>query len=188
MLPLTEADQQYLLRLARRAVEGTVRGREATSITDTSPSLNEPCGAFVTLHKKGRLRGCIGYVEAFKPLVQTVCDCAVAAATQDPRFRPITADEIPSLHIEISILSPLADISPEKVEVGTHGLVVSRGFHRGLLLPQVAVEWNWDREEFLTQTCLKAGLPSDAWRKGAKVQTFTAQVFGEPEPHQFGHD
>lgn len=180
MLPLTEADQQRLLRLAREALEESVREHRLSEIPEPECVLRENCGAFVTLHKRGCLRGCIGYVEPVKPLYQTVRECALAAALRDPRFDPVTPGELPALHLEISVLSLLVDISPHEIEVGRHGLLISRGFQRGLLLPQVAVEWKWDREQFLEETCLKAGLPKNAWRHGARLQAFTAQVFGEP--------
>ena len=188
MLPLTEADQQRLLWSARRALEECVRHDRLAEMEETSPALLEKCGAFVTLHKGGRLRGCIGYVEAVKPLHQTVRECAKAAALHDPRFDPVSPEELPFLRLEISVLSPLFEISPEQIEVGNHGLLVSRGMQRGLLLPQVAVEWKWDRERFLEETCLKAGLPDDAGRRGAKIQAFTARVFAEKsEPVQSSH-
>ncbi len=180
MLPLTEANQQLLLRLARQALEKHFGRHPRSAVEEPPGSLRERCGAFVTLLKAKRLRGCIGYVEAQKPLHQTVQECALAAALRDPRFEPVTPDELPALRLEISVLSPLEEISPEQIEVGRHGLMVSRGVQRGVLLPQVAVEWKWDRQRFLEETCLKAGMPPDAWRQGAKIQAFTAQVFGEP--------
>jgi hypothetical protein len=180
MSPLNEPEQADLLRWARQALEEAVRHGHLSAIPVPSGPASEPCGAFVTLQKGGRLRGCIGYVEAQKPLVTTVRECAVAAGLRDPRFEPVTPRELPGLRLEISVLSPLEDIAPEKIEVGRHGLLISRGGQRGLLLPQVAVEWKWDRERFLAETCLKAGLPPDAWRYGARIQAFTAQVFEEP--------
>ena len=181
MWQLSEAEQQELLRLARQALEESVRHHRLSKVEEHQGPLGEKCGAFVTLHKAGRLRGCIGYVEAVRPLCQTVRECARAAALEDPRFSPVTPDELGSLRLEISALSPLTEIRPEQVEVGRHGLLISRGFQRGLLLPQVPVEWKWDRERFLSETCLKAGLPTDAWKHGATIQAFTAQVFSEPE-------
>jgi AmmeMemoRadiSam system protein A len=180
MLPLSEADQQFLLHLARRALEESVRQHSLPEVEAPPGPLREKCGAFVTLHKMGRLRGCIGYLESLKPLYQTICECAMAAALRDPRFDAVTPEELPVLHLEISVLSPLVEIAPDQVEVGRHGLLISRGGQRGVLLPQVPVEWKWNREQFLEETCLKAGLPPDAWRHGAKIQAFTAQVFGEP--------
>jgi hypothetical protein len=178
---LNEADQQELIRLARQALEESVRHHRLSKTQEPQGMLCDQGGVFVTLHKAGRLRGCIGYIEAARPLYQTVRECALAAALHDPRFSPVTPDELDSLRLEISVLSPLTEIRPEQVEVGRHGLLISRGFQRGLLLPQVAVEWKWDRERFLAETCLKAGLPPDAWKQGATLQAFTAQVFSEPD-------
>jgi AmmeMemoRadiSam system protein A len=180
MLQLTEEEKDQLLGLARRALEEAVRFRRMPELAEPAGALRTPCGAFVTLEKQGRLRGCIGQIEAARPLYLTVQDCARAAALDDPRFDPVSPSELPSLRLEISILSPLADIVPEEVEVGRHGLLISRGAQRGLLLPQVAVEWNWDRRQFLEETCLKAGLPPDAWQHRARIQAFTAQVLKEP--------
>ena len=181
MWQLSEADQQELIRLARQSLEESVRHHRLSKIQEPQGMLRDQCGAFVTLHKAGRLRGCIGYIEAARPLYQTVRECALAAALHDPRFSPVTPDELDFLRLEISVLSPLTEIRPEQIEVGRHGLLISRGFYRGLLLPQVAVEWKWDRERFLAETCLKAGLPQDAWKQGATLQAFTAQVFSEPD-------
>ncbi len=180
MLPLTEAQQKNLLRLARGAVESSVRNQRLDDLLTPSDVPDECCGVFVSLHHGERLRGCIGHIEALNPLAQTVRECAFAAALRDPRFDPVTPDELTGLRIEISVLSPFIDISPEQVEVGVHGLFISRGAQRGLLLPQVATHWKWDRERFLNETCRKAGLNEDAWRHGAKIQAFTAQVFAEP--------
>jgi uncharacterized protein len=182
MPPLSDRDRAQLLRLARQAVEQCALGRHLPG-ADEPPEepLSARCGAFVTLRKGGLLRGCIGHIEASTPLCQTVLECAVAAALRDPRFEPVAPLELADLHIEISVLSVLTDVRPEEVEVGRHGLVISRDFHRGLLLPQVATQWHWDREQFLEQTCVKAGLPPDAWRHGARIQAFTAQVFAETE-------
>jgi AmmeMemoRadiSam system protein A len=179
MLPLTDSEQQLLLSLARQALEASVRSGRLPAIEKPAGAPESKCGAFVTLHKLGRLRGCVGFIESLKPLYQTVRECAEAAALNDGRFNPVSPSELPLLHLDISVLSPLEDIPPEQVEVGRHGLLISRGFQRGLLLPQVAVEWKWDRETFLTETCHKAGLPADDWRHGARLQAFTAQVFAE---------
>jgi AmmeMemoRadiSam system protein A len=181
MLPLSETDQQTLLRMAREAIEGYLHFAEIPKLPEPVEALRQPCGAFVTLHKGKHLRGCIGYVETSRPLYMTVRECAVGAALHDPRFSPVTKKELPGLNVEISVLSPLVEIAPEKIEIGQHGLLISLGAQRGLLLPQVAVEWNWGREQFLDETCFKAGLPSDAWRHGARIQAFTAQVFSEPD-------
>jgi len=145
----------------------------------TEAKLAAPGAAFVTLTKNARLRGCIGFTDPVAPLYKVVQECAVAAATEDPRFPPVSQPELPSLRIEISVLTPLFPIKPEEVEVGMHGLMVTQGRMQGLLLPQVPVEWGWDRETFIDQTCVKAGLPPSAWRHGATLRGFTAEVFGE---------
>jgi AmmeMemoRadiSam system protein A len=180
MSPLTEAQQQSLLKLARGAMELGVRGLGLEELGSPPDLPAEGCGIFVTLHKGERLRGCIGHLDALKPVAQTVRECAVASALYDPRFERVTPDELPDLRIEISVLSPFIEITPDQVEVGVHGLFISRGARRGLLLPQVAVQWQWDRERFLSETCRKAGLDGDAWQRGAKIQAFTAQIFAEP--------
>jgi hypothetical protein len=180
MLQLTDAEKHRLLELARTALEEVVRLGRMSEVAEPAEALQTPCGAFVTLEKRGQLRGCIGHIEALRPLYATVRECARAAALEDPRFEPVAPAELSSLRLEISILSPLVDIAPQGIEVGRHGLLVSRGARRGLLLPQVAAEWNWDREQFLEETCLKAGLPPDAWRHGARIQAFTAQILKEP--------
>lgn len=179
MLPLDENQQQSLLRLARQAVEASARNLRLAEIPVPPDVPSEPCGVFVSLHKGEHLRGCIGHIEALKPLAQTVRECAFSAAMFDPRFHPVTPEELAELRIEISVLSPFFDVTPEQVEVGVHGLLVSRGAERGLLLPQVAVSWKWDRERFLTETCRKGGMNGNAWRHGARIQAFTAQVFAE---------
>ena len=184
MFRLTEDQQRLLLELARRSIEEAVKRNFRSTVdpprgTSLDDILNERCGAFVSLHKSGNLRGCIGHVLPVQPLYQTVAVCAVDAAQRDPRFSPISPKELSAIHIEISVLSPLQDIEAGKIEVGRHGLLVSEGPRRGLLLPQVALQWGWDARKFLEQTCLKAGLEKDAWRRGAQVEAFTAVVFGE---------
>jgi AmmeMemoRadiSam system protein A len=174
----SDEERKLLLRLAYRAIAAKLRKEEL----DTSPPsahLAELRGAFTTLHRRGQLRGCIGYVMPLYPLYRTIADTAVAAAFHDPRFIPVTSGELAELQIEISVLSPLAPIKPEEVVVGRHGLVVTLGNARGLLLPQVPLEWGWDREKFLSETCRKANLPPDAWKHGARLEAFTAEVFGE---------
>ncbi len=178
-MPLGEAEQRLLLEYARQALEESVCRHRRIEVKEPEGALRENGGAFVTLRKAGRLRGCIGYVEPLKPLYQTVHECAVAAAVRDPRFPPVSPEELPNLRVEISVLSPLMDVSVDQIEIGQHGLYISRGAHRGVLLPQVAVEWKWDRKRFLEETCLKAGLPADAWQRDAKVQAFTAQIISE---------
>jgi len=180
MSPLSEADQQLLLRLARRGLEESVRRHRLPEVNELSDGARADRGAFVTLRKAAQLRGCIGVVEALQPLYRTVIECAVSAALHDPRFPPVTPDELPELRTEISVLSPLAQVSPDQIEVGRHGLMISQGPKRGVLLPQVAVEWHWDSARFLEETCRKACLPADAWRRGARIEAFTVQAFGEP--------
>ena len=136
-------------------------------------------GVFTTLYLHGNLRGCVGYAIPVVPLYQAVAETARSAAFEDSRFQPVGRQEAPELEISLSVLSPLFPIQPEDVEVGRHGLVISLGAHRGLLLPQVPGEYGWDRETFLQQTCRKAGLASDAWRKGASLEAFKAEVFGD---------
>jgi len=176
---LDESQRNRLLGIARRALEGYIGAGKIPPEVEVRGKLAAPGAAFVTLTKNGRLRGCIGYTEAVAPLFKVVQECAVAAATEDPRFPPVSPMELPSLRVEISVLTPMFPIRPEEVEVGRHGLMVSQGRMRGLLLPQVPVEWGWDRETFLDQTCVKAGLPPSAWRHGATLRAFTAEVFGE---------
>lgn len=179
MSPLTNEEKAFLLRLARRTLEFSVAGKPAELPAEIPAKLQTAAGVFVTLHQRGELRGCVGYILARKPLYRAVMEAAKAAALQDPRFSPIRPADLPELEAEISVLSPCQTISPAAVQVGVHGLMVSQGEARGLLLPQVAVERQWNREQFLEETCRKAGLPADAWRHGAKVEAFTAEVFGE---------
>ena len=180
---LTRDDKVFLLTLARSVIEAECRGSKLTIAPPPSPIMREPRGAFVTLKKAGRLRGCIGYIEAIKPLAATIEEMAKAAAFSDYRFNPVRAEECADIEIEISVLSPLFEVrDPSTVVVGTHGLIVSRGSNRGVLLPQVPAEWGWDRETFLAQTCAKAGLQENAWKeKGTKIEAFTADVFSERE-------
>ncbi len=180
---LTRDDKVFLLKLARSVIEAECRGAKLAIASPPSPIMKEPRGAFVTLKKAGRLRGCIGYIEALKPLAATIEEMAKAAAFADYRFTPVRTEEIEDIEIEISILSPLFIVhDPSTVVVGTYGLIVSRGSNRGLLLPQVPIEWGWDRETFLAQTCVKAGLQENAWKeRGTKIEAFTANVFSEKE-------
>jgi len=176
---LNDEEREELLRIARSAATTWLREGRVPEESPASEKLKAPGAAFVTLTERGRLRGCIGYTEARAPLYRTVQECAVASATEDPRFLPLTPAEIGTVRIEISVLTPLLPIRPEDVDVGVHGLMVRRGGRRGLLLPQVPEEQGWDRETFLAQVCLKAGLPRDAWRQGAELFSFMAEVFGE---------
>jgi AmmeMemoRadiSam system protein A len=176
----SEADRQRLIQLARRAIEAHVTGGVPNGEVSVPEPLERHGGAFVTIHRRGELRGCIGHLEATGSLGRIVGECAVAACSADPRFPPVADAELPELEIELSLLGPLEPISsPDEIEVGRHGLVVERDRMRGLLLPQVATEWQWDRETFLEQTCHKAGLPRDAWRHGARIWRFEAEVFSD---------
>jgi len=171
-------ERAQLLAHARRSIEAVLNDTPF-SAPAPNPHLFESRGAFTSLHLGASLRGCIGIIEPIHPLWQTVSETARAAAFEDPRFPPLTKDEFPKIQLEISVMSLLRPIAAEEVVVGRHGLVVSLGGRRGLLLPQVAPEWGWDREMFLSQTCIKAGLPPDAWKHGARLEAFTAEVFGE---------
>jgi AmmeMemoRadiSam system protein B/AmmeMemoRadiSam system protein A len=169
-----------LLRLARSAVTEFVGRRAAVEDSTGRAEFAEARGAFVTLRKKGELRGCIGFIEPVAPLGRAVIQAAIFAATKDPRFPPVAASEIADLRIEISVLTAAREIdNPREITVGTHGLIVERDGREGVLLPQVPVENGWDRETFLEQASLKAGLPRDAWRRGAKLSVFEAIVFHE---------
>ena len=175
----SDADRRLLLSLAREAIAAHVSGNHMSE-PPLAGVLQRIGGAFVTIHNRGDLRGCIGHVEADEPLGRLIPRMAVAACSSDPRFPAVTERELPRLDLEISLLGPLEPAaSAEDIEIGRHGLVVELGWHRGLLLPQVATEWKWDRETFLAHTCHKAGLPRDAWRNGATIFRFEAEVFGE---------
>ena len=175
----SEHDRRLLLRMARETIAAHVCGTPA-HVPGVSRVLERPGGAFVTLHKRGQLRGCIGHIEPTEPLGSVVPRCAVAASSSDPRFPPLAPEELDAVDIEISLLGPLEPITgPQDIVIGRDGLVVERGWQRGLLLPQVAIEWNWDAFQFLAHTCEKAGLRRDAWEKDAKVWRFDAEVFSE---------
>ncbi|MGB9618142.1 MAG: AmmeMemoRadiSam system protein A [Desulfomonilaceae bacterium] len=178
-LGLSPEEKSVLRHIARYTVENAAQGKTVAPSPSDSAKLNERYGAFVTLYKKGMLRGCIGTLESDKPLYQTVSDMAKAAALRDPRFRPVTPDELPYIDLEISVLTPLEEIaSPDEIKVGVHGLLISKGSRSGLLLPQVASERNWDTITFLEETCRKAGLPKDAWKEeGTRIYVFSADVF-----------
>jgi AmmeMemoRadiSam system protein A len=178
---LTEAQKQSLVERARAAVEAQVTGRGGRG-APSSADLPDASGAFVTIKRRGELRGCLGTLQCRHGLADEVARCAAEAASEDPRFAPVAAEELPELAVEVSVLGPLESIDPaqpDAFEIGRHGLVVEQGVHRGLLLPQVAAEWGWTPEQFLRQTCVKAGLPPDAWQRGATVHRFDAEVFGD---------
>ncbi|HUU55466.1 MAG TPA: AmmeMemoRadiSam system protein A [Armatimonadota bacterium] len=179
---LNEEQRKTLLRIAREAVEAATRGERYTSEAD-DPEFDNLGAAFVTLKKRGELRGCIGTIEAREPMLINVVRMARAAALDDPRFPAVQPAEVPDLTIDISLLSPAEKVTDvNEIEVGKHGLIIEQGSNRGLLLPQVPSEWGWDREEFLDHTCRKAGLPKGSWRKGdCTLYAFTAEVFGEED-------
>lgn len=180
---LTPAQRAALLATARRAIRESVRGIPSQSPSPADPALQVPGAAFVTLTRDGELRGCIGYVEAIKPLAEAVAHCAASAALNDPRFPPVTPEELGRVRVEISVLSPLRRITdPEEIQVGTHGLFISHAGRHGLLLPQVATEFGWDRDTFLRQACLKAGLAGDAWKHGAEIHVFSVDRFTDDLP------
>lgn len=184
----------YLVKLARNAIETKLKTGETIMPKGVSDKLMQHCGVFVTLNKlEGsghRLRGCIGFPYPVKPLAEAVIDSAISAAIRDMRFNPVLKEEMDSIVVEVSILTPPEPIKvdrpdqyPENIEIGKDGLIISRGQNRGLLLPQVPVEWNWDAEEFLTQCCLKAWLPPDTWlTHGTEVSKFQAIIFSEEAP------
>src|ERR1700730_7737927 len=172
------AERRLLLQLAHEAIARTLEQRELLLIP---PSLHlaEPRGAFTTLYYRGGLRGCVGYVYPTTPLYRTGAESAGGAAFNASRFAPVAREEAPELEVSLSVLSPPELIQSEEVEIGRHGLLVSLGAYRGLLLPQVPMEHGWGGMAFLEQTCRKAGLPLNAWQTGAKLEAFTAEVFGD---------
>ncbi|HTI38739.1 MAG TPA: AmmeMemoRadiSam system protein A [Vicinamibacterales bacterium] len=177
----TDATQRAaILEIAREAVAAAVAGHALRAVALDNPP--PASGVFVTLKKEGDLRGCIGTLECRAALAVEIARVAVNAAREDPRFPPVTEAELPFLEFEVSVLGPLERIDPadpNAIVIGRHGLVVADALRRGLLLPQVAPEWGWDREEFLAHTCRKAGMASDAWRRGVDVYRFEAEVFGD---------
>lgn len=179
---LNEVEKQALLRLARATLQDYLTQGTIPRFEPTLPGLKGKWGAFVTLNEDGQLRGCIGHMWSNDELWYTVQQMAVAAATKDPRFPPVSPEELAHIRIEISVLSPLQRVEDvSEIEVGRDGLYITYGPYSGVLLPQVATEWGWDRGEFLRQVCLKAGLPADAWGRGATLYRFQAQVFAEEE-------
>ena len=178
---LTGEEKRTLLKVARKTIESRLAGKDIPEIPIESEKLKEKRGSFVTIKKHGKLRGCIGYIEAVKPLHVAVEEMALSAAFGDPRFHPVTPQELDELDLEISVLSPLTEVKDiNDIQVGRHGIYIVKGFYSGLLLPQVATEYNWDRMTFLRETCRKAGLPPQAWKdKDTRVYVFSADVFGE---------
>jgi AmmeMemoRadiSam system protein A len=188
MALIDHAAKKTLLQRARhaiaRAIGAPIPGPplHVASVSDQAIRSDVKAGAFVTLRLNGHLRGCIGYPESDLPLVDVIERCALSAAISDPRFPPVTPDEWSGIDLEVSVLGPIEPVGDVKdVIVGRHGVIVEFGRRRGLLLPQVAIEWSWSAEELASQACAKAGLPRDAWRKGAKLFKFEAEVFGESD-------
>lgn len=192
---LTQEEGEFLVKLARKTVEEYLRIGKVISVPkDTPAKLKQRCGVFVTVNKlkhgRKELRGCIGYPHPTTILAEAVIQCAISSATQDPRFFPLSPDELDHIVFEVSVLTPPEPVKvenpkhlPSKIKVGKHGLIVERGFYKGLLLPQVPVECNWNEEEFLSQCCIKAGLPPDNWLiKTTKIYKFQAIVFEEENP------
>jgi AmmeMemoRadiSam system protein A len=183
MLELTDDHRKTLLGIARRSIAAVLEGHAIDwKADDFDETLRSPAGAFVTLRTHdGDLRGCIGSIQAVQPLYKAVGSSAISAAFRDPRFEPLRPGELERLKLEISVMGPIEIVSNvEDIVVGRDGLIISRGTYAGLLLPQVATEYEWDRETFLDQTCHKAGLPRGAWRgEGCRIEKFSAVVFGE---------
>jgi len=181
-MEIPQDDRERLLWLARQALEARVRKASPPPV-EYGGALDWPRGAFVTIHARGSLRGCLGRVGVSAPLADTIAHLAAVVSDSDPRFDPVSPAELPHITVEISVLTLETEVSSiEAIEVGRHGLIIEQGHRRGLLLPQVATEQGWDRETFLDHACRKASLPPDAWRRGARILIFEAQVFGEPGP------
>ncbi len=182
-LKLTTNQKKSLLKTARLTIQHKLDKnlKEAVSVLGDSV-FSEVYGLFVTLSIEGHLRGCIGYIEGVEPIRDAISRIALEAAFHDPRFSPLNFSELPEIELEVSILYPLETVTAlEEIQVGRDGLVMSRGMYKGLLLPQVATEWNWEREEFLNQTCRKAGMEVHCWENGAIIQKFEADVFSEKD-------
>jgi AmmeMemoRadiSam system protein A len=176
-------DKKVLLRLARESITCAVKDKELPRTDLPDQNLIAPCGAFVTIRVHGELRGCFGYINAYYPLAQSVQEVAVKSALEDPRFEHIAPDELEAMEVEISVLeSPVKVERTDEIEIGVHGLILETRTHRGLLLPSVATEYGWNREQFLNHTALKAGLPPDAWKnKNVTIFKFKAEKFSESD-------
>jgi uncharacterized protein len=185
MFQLTEDDQRILLQIARNAVSSYLSGQSPRLPEIADGILTESHGIFVSIHTGPALRGCIGNIHPAGPLYRSTAECAIAAAVGDPRFMPMNTAELAGVEFEISVLSPMSRVKNiGEIEVGTHGLVISKGPARGLLLPQVATAYGWNRERFLQETCTKAGLEPDDWKNGAAIECFSAVVFAEKDEKQ----
>ncbi len=182
MFSLGSTEKRLLLALARQALIKAVKGNESLDDFPIHGVLQRPGGAFVTLHYRGRLRGCVGQLPSKDPLAAVVVHCAKSAALEDPRFEAVRIEELPGIEIELSVLSQPTDASHHEIEPGKHGLIVSCGWKRGFLLPQVAEQFRWNAQRFLEETCVKAGLDPDAWKDAdTRIQTFTAEIFSEAD-------
>lgn len=180
---MTAKEKSTLLDLARTTIIATVKGQPLPVVAKPTKGMESLSGCFVTIKQQEQLRGCIGSFTSNRPLWLTVQEMAVSAATRDPRFYPMKPSDLVDFSLEISVLSPLHQIqSVEEIKVGTHGIYLIKGHAHGVLLPQVATEYGWDRETFLRHTCLKAGLPETAWQKDCELFIFSADVFGEEPP------
>ena len=177
---LNHHEKTVLLAIARKAIETCVQTGQTYIEPREEMALNLRNGCFVSIKQRGHLRGCIGNFQSELPLFREVAEMAVASATKDPRFYPMREDDLRDFDLEISVLSPLRKVENiEEIEVGRHGIYLEKGYYRGVLLPQVAIEHGWDRETFLKQTCLKAGLPTNAWTaEDTEIYLFSAQIFG----------
>lgn len=182
MPSLGDRQKTFLLHIARRAMLAAVQRESPTEVLPEDGELRRPGGAFVTLHRGSHLRGCIGQLPGEQALIDVVAHCAGMAALEDPRFRPVTPEELGTIRIEISVLSVPEDIALQEIVAGTHGLLVSCGGQRGVLLPQVASRFGWSALRFLEETCVKAGLEPHAWKEpNTRVQAFTAEIFSEDD-------
>lgn len=179
-MALEDKEKDTLLGIARLAIASYIVDKRIPVVKSEEKSLNMKCGVFVSIHKDGDLRGCIGVFTSDDPLYKTIAVMAVSAAFEDPRFDPVAEEEVKEIDIEISVLTPLKKIAdPKEIEVGRDGIYIVKGSHKGVLLPQVAVEHDFDRNMFLDHTCLKAGLKAGAWREGAEIYTFEADIFDD---------
>lgn len=180
---LTKSESAILLQIAREAIQHQVNNESYSPSPREEKALNERSGCFVTIRIQGRLRGCIGNFQSQQPLYREVAQMAAASAAHDPRFSPLRETEMENIKLEITVLSPLEKIEdPELIEIGSHGIYIEKGFHRGVLLPQVATEYGWDRLTFLQQTCVKAGLPTNAWQDAdADIYRFSGLIIEEEQ-------
>jgi AmmeMemoRadiSam system protein A len=178
-LGLSDEEKRELHEIARTVIETRAKGEKPPSFRAQGGKLTEKRGAFVSIHKMGMLRGCIGSLEPQQSLYETIEEMSQAAAFRDPRFAPVVEEELPYLEIEISVLTPMEKITdPALIQVGKHGILIRKGYRSGLLLPQVAAERNWDYVTFLNETCRKAGLPTNAWKdEDTEIYVFSADVF-----------